>query len=249
MTHSAHGSLARSTLISPQLLHQRPCVAREATGEDCGLLVPLTAPSGCVTPRKSRWLQTACQAGRKTMEKHGLMSRTSRREFLKKAGIGSAALATMPALGELFATPALASDRIGFSLVAASKMDFERVILAGDGLMTDSEATGGGTFVHFSTSTGVPVVIATGVWQAKRLHSFTPVGTPLGLGSSGIADMDIDLIPANNERVEGRLKIFCNLPGPGRSTGGEEGFMLTVDGKTFEQAGAGASLFTFGAPS
>jgi hypothetical protein len=181
--------------------------------------------------------------------KQRLISRTSRREFLKKAGIGSAALATLPALGELLATPVLASDRVGFKLVSASANGAERVILAGDGQLTDSEATGGGTFVHFSVSTGVPSVIATGVWKAKRLHSFTTVGTPLGLGTSGIAEMDIDLIPANNQRVEGRLKIFCDLPGPGRFSGGEEGFMLTVGGKTFEQAGVGASLFTFGAPS
>ena len=185
------------------------------------------------------------------MERQRLTSRTSRREFLKKAGIGSAAIAALPALGDLLATPVLASDRIGFHLVAASKnaAGTERVIMAGDGLLTDSEATGGGTFVHFSISTGVPVIIATGTWKANRLNSFTRVGTPLGLGSSGVADMDIDLIPANNERVEARLKIFCDLPGPGRTTSGEEGFMLTVNGNTFEQAGVGASLFTLGAPS
>src|SRR5712691_5695294 len=181
------------------------------------------------------------------MEKHRLMSRTSRREFLKKAGIGSAALATLPALGELLATPALASDRVGFKLVAASKMGTERVLMAGDGLMTGSEATGGGTFVHFSTAD--LSIIATGVWKPNRLRSFTTVGTPFGLATAGIADMDIDLIPANNQRVDGRLQIFCDLPGPGRFTGEDEGFILTVEGKTFTQAGAGASLFTFGAPS
>jgi len=185
------------------------------------------------------------------MDKQRLTSRTSRREFLKKAGIGSAAVAALPVLGDLLATPGLANDRrIGFNLVAASLNGAERVILAGDGLMTDSEATGGGTFIHFSVSaTSPPSVIATGTWKAKRLHSFTTVGDPLGLGTSGIADMDIDLIPANNTRVEGRLKIFCDLPGPGRTTSGDEGFILTVGGKTFTQAGVGASLFTFGAPS
>jgi hypothetical protein len=184
------------------------------------------------------------------MEKQRLISRTSRREFLKKAGIGSAALATLPALGELFATPVLASGQVGFKLVAASKMGTERVLMAGEGLMTDSEATGGGTFVHFS-STDLSV-IATGVWKVNRLRSsFTAVGAPFGLATSGIADMDVDLIPANNERVGGRLQIFCNLPSTdgSRSTGEEEGFKLTVDGGTFTQAGAGASLFTFGAPS
>src|SRR5438445_2675464 len=135
------------------------------------------------------------------MEKQRLTSRTSRREFLKKAGIGSAALATLPALGELLATPALASDRIGFKLTAASRMGAERVILAGAGLMTASEATGGGTFVHFSVSTGVAVLIATGVWKTKRLHSFTTVVTPIGLGTSGVAVMAIDLSRVNNVRV------------------------------------------------
>lgn len=181
------------------------------------------------------------------MEKQRLISRTSRREFLKKAGIGSAALATLPVLGNLLATPVLASGRMGFNLVAASKMATERVIMAGDGLMPDSEATGGGTFVHFSAID--LSVIATGVWKAKRLRSFRAVGDPFGLATSGIADMDIDLIPANNERVEARLQIFCNLPGPGRFTGEDEGFILMVGGKTFTQAGVGATLFTLGAPS
>lgn len=179
------------------------------------------------------------------MEKQRLTSRTSRREFLKKAGIGSAALATLPALGEILATPVLASSQVGFSLTAASKLGTERVIMAGDGLMTASEATGGGTFVHFSATD--LSIIATGVWKAKRLNSFTTVGTPFGLATAGIADMDVDLIPANNERVKGRLQIFCDLPG--RDTGEEEGFKLTVGGNTFTQAGVGASLFTFGAPS
>ena len=181
------------------------------------------------------------------MEKQRLVSRTSRREFLKKAGIGSAALATLPVLADLLATPVLASDRIGFKLVAASKMGTERVLMAGEGLMTDSEATGGGTFVHFRATD--LSVIATGVWKANRLRSFTTVGTPFGLATAGIADMDVDLIPANNERVQARLQIFCDLPGPGRFTGQDEGFILMVEGKTFTQAGAGASLFTFGAPS
>jgi hypothetical protein len=181
------------------------------------------------------------------MERTRFMSKTSRREFLKKAGVGSAALATLPALGDLLATPVLASDRIGFKLVAASKMGSERVLMAGDGLLTNSEATGGGTFVHFSATD--LSVIATGVWKATRLRSFNTLGAPLGLASAGIADMDIDLIPANNERVGARLQIFCDLPGPGRFTGEDEGFILTVDGKTFTQAGAGASLFTIGAPS
>ena len=179
------------------------------------------------------------------MDNQKVRSRTSRREFLKKAGIGSAALAALPALGELLATPVLASNQVGFSLTSASKLGTERVILAGDGLMTESEATGGGTFVHFSATD--LSIIATGIWKAKRLNSFTTVGTPFGLATSGIADMDIDLIPANNERVEGRLQIFCDLPG--RSTGEDEGFKLTVHGNTFTQAGVGASLFTFGAPS
>jgi hypothetical protein len=182
------------------------------------------------------------------MEKQRLISRTSRREFLKKAGIGSAALAALPALGDLFATPALADDRISFNLVAASANGTERVILAGDGLMTDSEATGGGTFVHFDVATGTPVVKATGVWKAMRLISFSTVGNaPFGLATSGKAVMDIDLIPANNQRVAAGLTIYCDLPG--RPAGGAEGFILTVEGKTFTQTGVGASLFTIGAPS
>jgi len=184
------------------------------------------------------------------MEERGLISRTSRREFLKKAGIGSAALATIPALGELLATPVLADNRVGYHLVAASAKGTERVILAGDGLLTDSEATGGGTFVHFDVSTGVAIVKETGTWKARRLHSFTTVGTPFGMATPGIADMDIDLIPANNQRVEGRLQIFCDLPTG--NTGEPEGFKLTVNGQTFTQVQpvvVGASLFTLGAPN
>src|SRR6266581_4619116 len=42
-----------------------------------------------------------------------------------------------------------------------------------------------------------------------------------------------------NERVEGRLQIFCDLPGPGRNTGEDEGFILTVDGATGAWKGKG----------
>jgi hypothetical protein len=183
------------------------------------------------------------------MDRKRLASKSSRREFLKKAGMGSATLAALPVLGDLLATPALASSRVGFHLTAASLNGTERVIMAGNGQMTDAEATGGGTFVHFDVSSGAPVVIATGVWKANRLNSFTTVGTPLGLATAGIAHMDIDLIPANNLRVAASLAIFCDLPGTGRFSGEEEGFVLTVNGKTFTQAGVGASLFTLGAPS
>src|SRR5438132_14215972 len=102
------------------------------------------------------------------MEKQRLTSRTSRREFLKKAGIGSAALATLPALGELLAAPALASDRVGFKLTAASKMVAERVILAGVGLMTASEATGGGTLVQLRVVTGVSGILPSRICKATR---------------------------------------------------------------------------------
>lgn len=180
------------------------------------------------------------------MKKQRLAS-SSRREFLKKAGLGSAALAMLPAFGDLLATPVLASGRTGFNVLAASGLDGDLVILVGDGQMTESEAVGGGTFVHFRTSD--LSVKATGPWKAKKLNSFTPQGDPLGLASAGIADMDIDLIPANNERVEGRLRIICNLPGSGRNTGKGEGFTLTVHGNTFTQTGIGGSLFTLGVPN
>src|SRR5712692_7203938 len=87
-----------------------------------------------------------------------------RRDLLKKAGMGSAALAAIPAIGNGLATVALADGAEGFHFVCvsvASSTETEILAMQGDGRFNEKEADGGGRFVHFHGSTTI-----SGSWKA-----------------------------------------------------------------------------------
>ncbi len=173
-----------------------------------------------------------------------------RREFLKKTGMASAALATLPTLINTLsnATPAFADDnQTNFHFVAVSIADpTDLVILNGDGKFGPSNVNGGGSFTHFNP-TGFPPfpIVASGTWKARRLVSFTPVGT-YGADESGTLVIDVDLIPASGIKIPGTITVNCNIPPGGLSTGSPEGVTLVVDGLTFVPTGTGATVFTTG---
>src|SRR5437870_1657475 len=103
------------------------------------------------------------------------MTSIDRRELLKKLGAGSLAVAAGSALGQLSAAAATAESitavrRLNFHFTVASA-DGQRdgivdaVILAGDGLIMGTTATGNGTFQHFDAASSVPqTVLAAGAW-------------------------------------------------------------------------------------
>jgi hypothetical protein len=187
------------------------------------------------------------------MERRGI----ERRELFKRAGIGSAALASFPAL----AGAAWAEDdddgggRRRFYFQAASGQAAtigggESVLMGGCGSFGARSVRGGGEFVHFDgTKIPSPDVIATGSWKATRFSSFKEIGT-FGVGVAGILEMGIKLIPCEGPPVRGaRLKIVCNIGVAGLVTDPfqEEGFTLTVPGlATFSPftPPAGLTFFT-----
>jgi hypothetical protein len=163
-----------------------------------------------------------------------------RRELFKRAGIGSAALASFPAL----AGAAWAEDddddggrrRFYFQALsgqAATLRGGEAIIMSACGSFGQRSVRGGGEFVHFDgTKIPSPDFIATGSWRATRFVSFEEIGT-FGVGVAGILEMGIKLIPCEGPVVRGAtLKIVCNIGPAGLVTDPfqEEGFTLTVPG-------------------
>jgi hypothetical protein len=164
-----------------------------------------------------------------------------RREFLKRAGVGSAALASLP----VFADAAWADDdpcrrrrRFYFQVVSGQTATIsggESLVMSGCGSFSRRFVEGGGEFVHFD-GTMIPSLdyIATGSWRATRLLSFEEIGQ-WGVGVAGILEMEIKLIPCDGERIRGaRLKIVCNIGPAGLVTDPfqQEGITLTVPGLT-----------------
>jgi hypothetical protein len=170
------------------------------------------------------------------MERRGI----ERRELFKRAGIGSAALASFPAL----AGAAWAGDgdddggrrRFYFQAVsgqAATIGGGDSIIMSGCGSFGQRSVRGGGEFVHFDgTKIPSPDFIATGSWMATRFLSFEEIGT-FGVGVAGVLEMEIKLIPCEGPVVRSaRLKIVCNIGPAGLETEPfqQEGFTLSVPG-------------------
>jgi hypothetical protein len=159
----------------------------------------------------------------------------NRRKFLTKAGVGSLALAALPAL----ATPALADDgqtnfhfmTVSHAATIAGVQHF--LIMAGDGHFSSSQVVGNGAFTHYNNAAPVPKpVLAFGSWKAKRFISFDLVGT-YGAQASGILEMEIHLVPKGGSVIPATLEVICNVGAAGLFTGEEEGIVLTIPGAPF----------------
>jgi len=149
----------------------------------------------------------------------------NRRDLLKKAGMGSAALAAIPAIGNGLATVALADGAEGFHFVCvsvASSTETEILAMQGDGRFNEKEADGGGRFVHFHGSTTI-----SGSWKAGKVRRFVDAANfdPNGQFSGGTLDLDIQLRPIGLPRHNAGLRIQCNPPGVEDP---EEGITVTV---------------------
>jgi len=152
-----------------------------------------------------------------------------RRELLKRAGIGSAAIAAAPALGNVLATTALADDdekgQTGFHFVCvAAASQSEVLAMQADGRFNAKEAQGGGKFVHFHGS-----AVISGSWRARKVRSFVdgPDFDPNGQFSSGNLKLDIQLRPIGFPRTDALLEIQCNPPSNTTNTP-PEGITVTV---------------------
>jgi hypothetical protein len=161
-----------------------------------------------------------------------------RRKFLKNAGLGSVALASLPALGHAMAAPKGNRNNTNWVVAAiepgntvngiAYTMAFE-----GCGFVNPGMAIGQGSFVEFDNLSLVPhTILASGTWKATNLISTNIIGT-YGAFAAGIIEMEIELVedlPVPGVCVPGvLLHITCNIPAAGLfNDDEEEGFELTV---------------------
>ena len=161
-----------------------------------------------------------------------------RRKFLKNAGLGSVALASLSGLSHALAADKGNGNKTNWVVAAiepgntvngiAYTMAFE-----GCGFVNPGAAVGQGSFVEFDNLSLVPhTILASGTWKATSLISTTIIGT-YGAFAAGIIEMEIELVedlPIPGVVVPGVfLHITCNIPAAGLFNGDEEeGFELTI---------------------
>lgn len=157
-----------------------------------------------------------------------MSSKIDRRRFLKKAGLTSVALGSLPALAS--AMPALAGDGTGFFLVTLSQAGPDLLVMAGAGHFDDTDIRGSGNFVHFVAATGE--VVGAGRWKAIGLNDFSSPGAAHGF-AAGILDADVVLLPEAGGNVAAQLRVACDLTPFGLPIDEHEGVSLTVGETTF----------------
>lgn len=183
-----------------------------------------------------------------------------RREFLKKAGVGSAAVAGLPALGTVLATPVWAAGvkaTAGWFFVAVSHSTTtpDLLLISGCGVIQGSSIEGGGSFAHITPDADGPPfpVLASGHWRPTELVSFDPLGDPFGTLVAGIAVWNADLKVTTPFRdVTGAtMEMVCNIvPANLIHPGKDEGVVVTVPAvsQTFVPSvpPVGLTVFTVG---
>ena len=188
-------------------------------------------------------------------------SKMKRSEFLKRLGIGSVTLASLPGLFGYLAKPAWADDEdkhdgTGFDFVANSDAATiggvgHRMFMNGSGRIHRSRVTGGGSYIHFDTASPVPrTILGSGTWRAERFISFDLVGT-YGAVAAGILEMEVTLLEVipSRARIPANMEVACNLGFAGLQTGEEEGFILSIPDAPFGPfrplvPAAGVTVFT-----
>src|SRR3989304_2423472 len=122
-----------------------------------------------------------------------------RREFLKKAGLGSIAVASLPTLANALAKPAWAQGGTNFTFLAVGRAGPAGTLAqpaparargaegSFDPWRVGSQRGGGGPFTHGPAPAAAPPVplIASGTWKARLLVSYKQIGT-YGVAAAGI---------------------------------------------------------------
>lgn len=194
--------------------------------------------------------------------------KVNRREFLHRVGAGSIALASLPALMDMFKLPALAQSERGALFLcvnAAGPAAPGRHMIAMGGFARfdpsrgpGSPFTGGGSFFHWTASGSPPFpIVASGNWKGRLLTSYKEVAT-YGGGAAGVGEyvIDIQRLRPSPALIRGAvLTIYCTLGPAGvteAQTGGAEGYTLSIPGTEFSaggnpgifrQVGAGLTIF------
>ncbi|MBI1927270.1 hypothetical protein HYR99_23885 [Candidatus Poribacteria bacterium] len=105
-----------------------------------------------------------------------------------------------------------------------------RIGLSGDGKFTANEVNATGNFVHYDNAfPGTPKpIIGSGTFRATKVLSYTGSMGVYGEIDAGIVEMEVDLFPDGEQKIEAILRVICNIGIAGISTGEPEGFVLTV---------------------
>jgi len=181
--------------------------------------------------------------------------KVNRREFLHRVGAGSIALASLPALIDMFKLPALAQAERGFifhaiTAAGAAGPGQHTLVMGGTGRFDPSRGpgspvTGGGLFFHFQTAASPPFpLVASGTWTARLLTSYREIGTYAG-AAGGLGDFVVDIhrVRPSPALIRGAvLHLVCNVGPGGLSTGEIEGYTLSIPGTEFS-AGGNPGLF------
>ncbi|MGQ0549501.1 MAG: hypothetical protein ACT4PY_07515 [Armatimonadota bacterium] len=195
------------------------------------------------------------------------MKRMDRRAFLRKAGVGSIALASLPSLIDSMKGPAEAQAagtiNYHFACLAVGGPQGAQpagtpaapqhvLIISGDGSFDPtrvaSPVSGGGMYVHFTFPGAAPPpggtplpVVASGTWGNGRFTSYAPNRT-FGVQGTGVLNMVVDLfqeMPAKRVIRGAALKVVCVAGPAGVAIPGElEGITLSVPGTDFSTGGA-----------
>ncbi|HXF73151.1 MAG TPA: hypothetical protein VNO79_11135 [Actinomycetota bacterium] len=162
-----------------------------------------------------------------------------RRTFLRKAGLGSVALASAPGVVSALARPAWADDEHRFRFVTVSTAGTidgvtHLFIANGNGRVEGSSVEGFGTWAHVNGADPNPStnLLASGKWRPVSLVSFTPIGTYGGVLEAGtlVARIVLKRLQPTRATFEGTLTVVCNIGPAGLSTGQAEGVTISIDG-------------------
>lgn len=171
--------------------------------------------------------------------------KVNRREFMRKVGAGSIALASLPALLDVLKQPALAQSERGFVFLTVSAAGAQHLLAMGGAGRFDpargaGSVSGGGSFFHFQPAASPPFpLVASGTWKARLLTSYREIGT-YGVAAAGIGEFVIDIERLRPSRASIRgavLRVFCNLGPGGHQTGETEGITLSIPGTEFSAGG------------
>jgi len=171
-----------------------------------------------------------------------------RRELLRKVGLGSIALASLPTLANAMAKSAEAAGQTNFTFVVVSKRVGQSDLITFDGCggFNRSEVVGGGSFTWFIPPPPNGPIVSSGTWKAGRLLKFSPGGT-FGTGEGGVLDLEVRLVQTfpSSAVIPATLRVVCTI---GDNTGGlPEGIILTLgSGIKFEPIDLGITIFTAG---
>lgn len=188
------------------------------------------------------------------------MMKVNRREFMRKVGTGSIALASLPALMDILKQPALAQGERGFTFlclsVAGTAPSQHILAMGGSGQFDPSRGpaspvTGGGSFFHFRPAASPPFpLVASGTWKPRLLTSYRELGTYAGVaGGVGEFVIDIQRLRPSPASLRGAvLRIFCNLGPGGIQTGETEGYTLSIPGTDFSAGGTPGPFRQFPPP-